>query len=207
MEPRAQELSEYLRTGHEVHGREFKGPGRRSDSHFFARVVRAVLGMANHRNGGIVVIGVAEDQGALEPIGLSEEELATWRYDDVAASIAPYTEPSVAFDLDVVPYRGSTLVVLRVREFDEFPILCARDYQDHESVLRRGACYVRSRHKPETSEIARFEDMREIIEMAIDKGLRKFVTRARNAGLLDWSATPSLPSDEDRFRAQGEELA
>jgi hypothetical protein len=38
-----EEIEEILRVGHEPPGFEFKGPGDRTDSYFFAKVARAVL--------------------------------------------------------------------------------------------------------------------------------------------------------------------
>lgn len=200
------EFDEILRAGYEQRGREFKGPGRRDDSHYLARVARAVLGMANHRDGGLVILGVEESAGTLRPAGLSDSDLATWKYDDVATALAVYADPVVTFDLEVVLYDNASFVALTVQEFEDIPILCNRDYQDQQPVLRKGACYVRSRHKPETSEIPSHEEMRELLDLAIDKGLRKFVARARAAGLLGWAPTPSSPTDEELFREQAKDL-
>jgi hypothetical protein len=97
-------------------------------------------------------------------------------------------------------------VLVRVYQFDDIPVLCAKDLHDPGKtapVLRRGACYVRARHKPETSEIPSEEEMRELLELAIDIGVRKFVARAQKAGLF-----PTLPaprSGEALFEKQAEE--
>src|SRR5688500_11792494 len=53
-----QEFAELLGLGYESRGVEFKPPGPRSDSYLLAAVARAALGMANLRDGGIIVIGV-----------------------------------------------------------------------------------------------------------------------------------------------------
>jgi hypothetical protein len=106
-------------------------------------------------------------------------------------------------------FRGRKFVVIRVYQFDDIPILCAKDYNEpgKAPVLRRGACYVRARHKPETSEIPSEEEMRELLELAIDKGVRKLVTRAQNAGLFPTlPGTPAPPSDEASFEKQIEEM-
>jgi|SRR5579884_416287 predicted HTH transcriptional regulator len=96
-----EEFREYLALGREGRRVEFEGPGSRKDKHFLARVVRAVIGMANRRDGGLVIIGVQEQDDELIPAGLSEEQLRTWiRYDDVAKSIGNYTDPSVGFGLE-----------------------------------------------------------------------------------------------------------
>jgi hypothetical protein len=66
---------------------------------------------------------------------------------------------------------------------------------------------VRARHKPETSEIPSEEEMRELLELAIDKGVRKFVTRAQKAGLFPGiPGKPAPPSDEALFEKQIEEM-
>jgi predicted HTH transcriptional regulator len=195
------EFEALLAPGHEQRGVEFKGPGRRSDRQFFARVARAVLGMANRRDGGVVVIGVEDKSGTLKPVGLSVPDLATWKYDDIADSLAVYADPSVSFDLEIAEYKGSHYVILSVDEFEDVPVLCNKPYPD---TLRNGACYVRSRRKPETSEIPSQADMRDLIELATEKRLRRFVAQARAAG-LDISGA-ALPTDEERFENQQGDL-
>ena len=90
-----EEFALILNTGRETPGTEFKGPGFASDRQLFAQVAKAVLGMANRRDGGRVVVGVGDDGKAINPVGLSEEHLVTWSYNDVADRIASYADPSV----------------------------------------------------------------------------------------------------------------
>ena len=176
-----QEFRRHLELGHETNGIESKGAGRREDSHFFAGVVRAVLGMANRRDGGHVIIGV--DPDTLDVIGLDDHQVAGWlEYDDLATAINKYASPSASFDPKKLVFEGRTVVVIRVHEFSDIPIVCDGDFHREgktRPILRRGACYVRARHKPETSEIPSEEEMRELLELAIDKGVVKFISRAK----------------------------
>jgi len=105
----------------------------------------------------------------------------TWRYDDVAAGIAVYADPSVDFDMEVKEYNGNKYVVLRVKEFADIPVLCKQDYQ---GVLRQGACYVRSPRKPETSEIPTQTDMRDLLDLATEKKLRQELVRLQRVGVI-----------------------
>lgn len=167
-----QEFEKLLARGYETEGVEFKGPGIRTDRPFFAKVVRAILGMANHRDGGFVILGVAEPTMP-DPVGLNDEQAESWlSYDDLAASINEYASPCVRFDPQLLIFQGKKFVGIRVYQFDDVPILCARSYNEpgKAQVLRRGACYVRARHMPETSEIPSEEEMRELLELAIDRG-------------------------------------
>jgi predicted HTH transcriptional regulator len=204
-----QDFKNHLDLGHETNGVEFKGPGIRTDKSFLAKVVRAVLGMANRRDGGLVFIGVEATK--LEPVGLSDKEAVSWsNYDDLSVSVNEYARPSVSFDVEPLNSQERKFVIIRVHPFGDIPILCCKDYVEpgkKPPTLRRGACYVRSRHKPETSEIPSEEAMRELLELAIDKGVEKFVTRARKAGLYPTTeASPASPSDEELFKDQDEDL-
>lgn len=197
-----QEFAELLALGHEVGGVEFKAAGPRTDRPLFQRVVRAVLGMANRRDGGRVIIGVGETGNMLDPIGLNNPDLESWNYDDVAAGLSVYADPSVSFDLERVAYQGKTFVVLRVREFEEIPILCKADYTPATgAILRAGACYVRSRRKPETSEIPTHEDMRALIELATDKAVQRWIAQNQRAGIVTLGIT-TPPSEQERFDTQ-----
>ncbi|HEX5504094.1 MAG TPA: ATP-binding protein [Thermomicrobiales bacterium] len=198
-----QQFADLVTLRYELRGIEFKGIRPRTDRLFFARVARACLGMANLRDGGRVVIGVDERGGAFDPVGLSDTDLDTWRYDDVAAGLASYADPALSFDLHIHEYQGKQFIVLEVHEFDDLPVLCKMGYTDYEAkqpVLRAGACYVRSRRKPETSEIPSQAEMRELLDLAIEKGLRRFLARARAVGLELPGQAPS--GDRERFERQ-----
>ncbi|MGH7807079.1 MAG: AlbA family DNA-binding domain-containing protein [Thermodesulfobacteriota bacterium] len=199
------DFEELLARAYEQSGIEYKGPGARSNKPFLAKVTRAALSMGNRRDGGFIVIGVEDDAGNLKPVGLNETDLATWKYDDVSDSFSEYADPSVAFELEVHENRERKYVVLVVKEFTDVPILCKKGYSDNgREILRKGACYVRSRRKPETTEIPLQEDMRDLLDLAIEKGVRKFVAQSRSAGLAYVTTTSqsTAPTDSDRFVEQ-----
>jgi predicted HTH transcriptional regulator len=141
-----EEFARIMSLSRELRGVEFKGPGPSSNRRLFAQVVKGVLGMANRRDGGRVIIGVEDHGNTLRPVGLNETNLASWNFDDVADRMAVYADPNVNFDLEVREYNGNRYVVLQVEEFADVPVLCKRAYDD---VLRDGACYVRTRRKQE----------------------------------------------------------
>lgn len=61
-----QTLAEWIALGREQRGVEFKGPGPRSSKHLCGKVLRAMMAMANRRDGGFVVIGVDENGQRLQ---------------------------------------------------------------------------------------------------------------------------------------------
>lgn len=191
------EFAELLALGHELRGVEFKGPGSRSNKNFFANVVRAALGMANRRDGGVVIIGVEDDAGVLKPVGVNHQDLDTWKYDHVSDGFSEYADPNISFELESRDCNGKKFVVLHVHEFEDIPVLCKKDYPD---VLRRGGCYVRSRRKPETTELPSQTEMRDLLELATEKRLRRFIVQARAAGLGLAEFAP--PTERELFQKQ-----
>ena len=194
-----EEFAQIMKLRHELGGVEFKGPGPVSNGRLAAQVVKAILGMSNRRDGGKVIIGVEDNQSALNPVGLSESDLAGWNYDAVADQVARYADPGATFTLEINEYDRNGYIVLMVEEFSDIPVLCKRSY---DNVLRDGACYVRTRRKPETSEIPTQADMRDLLDLAIDKGVSKFLNRAQRVGLSFPSTVASPVTDQERFDEQ-----
>jgi hypothetical protein len=201
-----QEIEQLLAGGYELRGFELKGPGLRTHPHLFAKVVRAALGMANLRDGGHIVIGINDADPAGMLPGLSPTELQSWlAYDDIARKLGEYADPAVRFALEAHSLSsGVSVAVLQVYEFSDIPILCAKDFPD---VLRKGACYVRPRRVPETSEIASSVEMRELLDLAVQKALRAFVQTAERAGVaLTTGENEPVARSADQFAVQRKDV-
>ncbi len=137
--------------------------------------------MSNRRHGGRVIIGVRNDGETLEPVGLTDDQQRSWNFDAVADQFARYADPGVTFELEVVELDGKSYILLQVEEFSDIPVLCKRAYDD---VLRDGACYIRTRRKPEIVELPTQADMRDLLDLAIEKGMTRYIERARRIGLV-----------------------
>ena len=144
------------------------------------KLTRAILAMSNKRDGGVIVIGIRELQDKqFDPVGLSASEAQTFNHDTMADHVRQYADPYVDFTVRTIECGGKQFIVIQVKEFDEIPVLCKRDGTD----LRNGAMYTRSRTKNESAEVSSQSEMREIMDIAVDKGVRKFVTRSQRVGL------------------------
>lgn len=200
----AEDVLELVAIGHEHLNIEFKGPGASADGPFFGRVLRAVLAMANTRDGGKVLVGINERSRVIE--GLSPEQLESWRaFDQIRQRVNRYADPFVDFDIELVEVDGATVVVVDVAEFNEIPVLCKRDgAQDsnNKKIVRQGACYVRGRTQGiESLEIPTHVEMRELLELATSKRLRSFLGQAHAAGLT------VARSEPDQYGAERDELS
>ena len=194
-----EDFIEVMGLNHELNGVEFKGPGPMTNRRLVMQVVKAILGMSNRRDGGIIIIGVEDNDGELNPVGLISSNIDEWTSDDLSDQVANYADPSASFTLEKREYEGNSYVVIEVEEFSDVPVLCKRDYDD---LLRAGACYVRPRRKPETTEIPTQADMRDLLDLATEKGVTQFLERARRVGLFISPMIETSTSDQERFDEQ-----
>jgi hypothetical protein len=187
--------------GRETKGIEFKGPGSADDLSHLAVIIRAMLAMANRRDGGRIVVGVTEQGGVSNLVGLSDHELASWSdHDSISDRVAAYADPSIEFTItEMTDTAGQKFVVLEVTEFDSVPVICRKSYGN---VLADGACYVRPRRKPESVPVRSAADMRDLIELATEKELRRILGTTRRAGV----ELTQVTSDADRFDKQLRDL-
>jgi len=198
------ELAEYLSLSHELHGVEFKGPGPRTSDVLFAKVARAMLAMVNRREGGVVIIGVAEGP-AHKPklLGVDDGDLATWNFDDLAATLAPIADPAIRFRVSTPMHGGRYFVCIEVDAFDDVPVICQRRHppsarRGEPLVLREGAIYVRSRGKPESVEIPSQTEMRELLELATERRMAALLGSVDRAGLtVAGGAEPRVAFDAE----------
>jgi predicted HTH transcriptional regulator len=151
-----EELEALLSGAEETDTLEFKGAVA-WDKHLF---VKDLLAMANVIDGGRVVVGV--ENGTCARLGISEEQVRTFKIEDMRDQIAPYADPRVVFRSEVaVDVEGRQFVVIDVRPFEDVPVICKRDGPD----IRAGVIYFRSRtRRPESAPIGNSLDMRDLVE-------------------------------------------
>lgn len=194
-------FAQILALGRETRNVEFKGPGpMQRNTDLTLKVIRAVMGLANTPDGGHVFIGVEEDAAGVPSVGggLVPADLATWTQDDLGALVANHADPRVAFHvLPAISHNGALVLPIRVDEFGEAPVVCVRDGQaGHKQILKEGAVYVRGTGRIETRAVDSYAEMRSLLDLAVSKGLRRFVEQAHGAGMR---VGPPGPTDAQRF--------
>jgi Putative DNA-binding domain len=179
---------------------EFKGSMSWDEPAIRIKLIKTILAMSNIRDGGKIILGASQNGSRFDPVGMKEDHWKSFDYDHLTAQVAPYADPYVQFSMEHVDHQGKHFVVIFVQEFDQFPVICRKDAvleKDNKSHLKRGKIYTRTWRMPESAEVSSLEDMREIIDLAIDKGLTRFVERASKNKLV----TVTL-SDSEHFDKQ-----
>ena len=186
-----EEFAALVEAGRERRNLEYKQSGSWTDAAYKTRIVKAILALTNIRDGGWVVIGMAEQQGAHVAQGVMPADLKTIDEQTMQDGVGEYAAPYVSFTVETRTYGAAQFVLISVREFEEVPVICKKEFS---GVLRRGATYVRSRgRRPESVEVSNEADMREVLELAIDKG----VQRLRRRGYVQLEPNAHEAYDEE----------
>jgi predicted HTH transcriptional regulator len=182
---------------------EFKKSTAWNDLQFKAKITKSIMGMANLRDGGWIVIGKEkQSDGVFQTIGMNQTDFDSYDSDLMNDFIKDYAYPEVKFVLYKRYLDGKRFVIIKIEEFEQIPIICKKAYGD---IVHRGKIYTRT-GKPETVEVPSQTEMREIIELAADKELRKFIGRAAQLGLIPAQKTQEKQADRELFRKELEDL-
>lgn len=177
-----EEIAAILELGYEQRGIEFKAAGSRSDRAFLANVARAIIALSNQRDGGHLIIGLSEEGLDSPHTGLTEEQLREWlSFDDVSDQVNAYADPPTQFQVAAAHLpNGRMIVVIEVAEFSEVPILSKKDFP---SKIVAKQLYTRSMAKPQSSASLTQNELREVLTLATEKQLARFIETARRAGV------------------------
>lgn len=196
-----EDVEQQLALNHETRPFEVKGPGDLANKAYVAKIARAAMAMGNLSDGGIVCLGIDDKRMREMMPGLTTTQATEWSdFDNVSAALAKYSDPPVTFQTDQYTLsNGVTVVVLYVSEFDRVPHVCKKDYPNE---LQNGFTYVRPRGKPESVTVPSSSDMRDLLEIAISKGVREFVRRAGAAGLPMGLNNPQQDTDKTAYEQE-----
>ncbi len=137
--------------------------------------------MTNTRDGGTVILGVEESLGLTAFTGMVEADARTWTIDAFGDKVATWVDPAVSVDIETKLYRGGYFVVIEVAEFEDTPVFARKGVESPagDMVLREGALYVRGSRKPETVEVRNSEEMRRLLDLALEKQLSTLLSACR----------------------------
>jgi hypothetical protein len=113
--------------------------------------------------------------------GIEPAHLATYDIDEIQPFVNRYADPHVELGLQRFEHGGAAYLAIGAEEFREIPVICQRDSPDN--VLKKGAMYVRGFRLVETTMVQTADDMCELLELATNKGVERFVRTARQSGV------------------------
>lgn len=169
-----------ISNGREERHVEFKQTMNWSDAATKSKVVKTSIAMANLRDGGFIVFGIErQSDDSYVPVGMKPEDYDSFKQDDISMEVNNYADPFVELTVQKLERDRKLFAVIQIREFLELPVLCKRDGVER---LRSGAIYVRPRRKFETAELPSQADLREILDLAVEKKIRNFFSQIERVG-------------------------
>lgn len=195
-------IASILETPSESRSIEFK-PGLQwrdaNHQHQLQDIIKSILGMSNIRDGGKIILGVPQKQDkTFDLVGMMPEELQTYDQDHIYQVVRAYANPAPRFEITNVEYNGKYFIVISIQDFLYTPVICIKNGNNKGyEPLVRGSLYIRT-HKPETKKVEEEFEMREVINLAIDKEFNILSPRVQQLTTLSPNKSKSI-NDAKRF--------
>ena len=166
-------------------------------------IIKSILAMSNTRDGGKIILGVEKDSEEKKYLlkGMDENDLKTYDQDLIFEHVRNFGEPEPKFQVLNIKYGDKNFIVFAVQSFIFAPIICKNKRNLNQ--LENAAIYIRT-DKPETKRIAEPSEMREIIDLAIEKELDLFSVRIQRffKTISSVKVPKSTVTDENRFQEE-----
>jgi predicted HTH transcriptional regulator len=198
----SKELVALIYYGSEERNLEYKTSMNWNTDETKTKLAKSIMAMANIKDGGAIILGVTEEApGKFVPTGMSEEDERSFNQDSVSEYVNKYADPFVELKVEKHIEGDKRFVIVQVQEFEELPVVCKKD---HSGVLKRGDLYTRSRHKHESVQVPSQTEMREILDMAVDKRMQRRIELFHTWGVT--ALTPQKDIDAGKFHEQIKDL-
>lgn len=161
------------------------------------RLLKTIMGMANLRDGGLILVGVAEKGTAWDLLGIEPDHLAAFDYDDIIDQLSKYASPQVSLDIVIHDHDdGHRYLAFHVHEFKGCPVVCRNNSPDdvkQKDRLAAGDIYVRpTTGKPQTVKVTDAGLLQDLLQLAAEFRARQMLEAGRRIGLVPGETAASL---------------
>lgn len=137
------------------------------------RLIRSVLAMSNTRDGGIILIGVSENQDkSLDLKGVDESHFDLFRSktEEFKSKVESFSSSPVVYEIGQGEYKQNKFILINVSEFGLNPLICRKNGEHKDKILEQGAIYIRTlKDKPSSVKLIDPIDIQDFLERASDK--------------------------------------
>ncbi len=152
------------------------------------RLLKTIMGMANLRDGGLILVGVAERGNTWELTGIEPAHLSSYDYDDIIDQLGKYASPQVIVDIVLHNHEaGKCYLAIHVRQFNDSPVVCRNNSPVDVKPKNRLAAadvYVRPKTgKPQTVKVTDAAQLHELLDLAAEFRARRILEVGRRVGL------------------------
>ena len=159
------------------------------------KIVKSCMAMANLREGGRIIVGVAQRDGRTEALGMHPNHESDYTQDSIFELVNRHARPAVSLTVRFVEETdGRRFVGIEVAPFDRIPVFRhnATPPAAGRDGLRVGDIPARSRDRIATSRLYDADLVAEIIEVAAESRARDIIATAQRIGLTLPDQTQTL---------------
>jgi hypothetical protein len=161
------------------------------------KLTKAILAMSNIEYGGKIILGIEQLNNSFVLEGMNPSDLLSFNYDEMSAFVSKFADPYVKFSMKIIDNENNKekkFLLLNVEPFVLTPVTCKKDSDpgDAKSRLKKGVIYTRTTRIPESAEVSSVNELREIIDIAVDRGVRRFIQMAQNNQLFNLTEISNL---------------
>jgi hypothetical protein len=153
------------------------------------RLLKTIMAMANLRDGGLILVGVAENGNSWEMTGITSDHLIAFDYDDITDQLSKYASPQVVVDIVIHDHEdGNRYLAFHIHQFKDSPVVCRNNSPDDvkpKDRLSAGDIYVRpTSGKPRTEKVTDASRLHDLLELAAEFRARKMLEIGKRIGLV-----------------------
>ena len=165
------DLLDYISKNQHTERRDLEYKNGESWNSLKFKITQAVLAISNLEHGGYIIVGVEKGNNLMpfKAVGMTENIAKTYGQDEVTSFVNDRADPHAKIEVRSFNHKQKYFVAIQVFEFKEIPVICKKG----SDMLVRGRIYHRRTRKNESSSETTAEELREIIELAVDKGIKK----------------------------------
>lgn len=160
------------------------------------KLLKCIMAFANTRDGGHILIGVEQKGVRFEPTGVTTEQARSFDLTDIGNFARNHCSTLPRVTTREVMVDGVTMLLVRIAEFTDEPIVCTNDLHDsnRKPILRKGNIYVRT-EDARCVAIDSSETMRSFLALAVQKHGEGLLEQIRGlVGAPPINAAPTVPS-------------
>lgn len=179
-----------------------------NQQHELQVIIKSILGMSNVRDGGKIILGITQNPDrTFTSTGMDKEHLKTFDQDHIYQVVRAYGNPEPRFEIRNIEYKGNFYIVFNIQDFLYSPVICIKSGSNNGTEpLVKSSIYIRT-FKPETKKVDDETEMREIINLAIDKELEVWTPRMEKLYAAPQRVTHSKRVDsKKRFEKELEDI-
>lgn len=185
-----------LRYRSELPNIEFKRGASFSDLQY--HIAKTAQAIANLRDGGLIIVGVAQTDKEYALEGVTPEHEASYQVEAVYDFVNSYASPSMELRVLTVDFEGNRFVAVAIPPFERLPIVCRKNTPSGAArEMRAGEVYVRTGAPVGTTKVTSAAMMEELLQRASAFRAAETLRILRSGGVQMESLVPPDPLQKE----------